>query len=422
MLSRAKVYQLNKNGKWVDQGTGHVSVDYLERSGESVLFVIDEKNKNGTLLMHRISSDDIYRRQEDTTISWRDPEDSTERTLRFQEATGCSYIWDQINAVQLKSRTFSNSQEEVGDSETSVNPTEGDRCEWLSAPQGDTQNSEPNLASFREPHVTADQRAAQSVGDSEQASQAVESRPPSAFTTRSTNFFGFHVNQQHLDLLKPVRDAPQGDTQNSEPNLASFREPHVTADQRAAQSVGDSEQASQAEESRPPWAFTTRSTNFLGFHVNQQHLDLLKSVRDAHPDTFSGLSYSPYIGGMLLDNFAVVLRTLCNTSVSQFKSYYVRTARASVTDFEKLGFKLEWLAPRIEQVYAQRKESNLKLEIEEKQNEIREKQREIEELHSLLGRCKSKLAFLVQEDQNPSETSKPALGRDDSILKGLFAL
>ncbi|PSR97907.1 Serine/threonine-protein phosphatase 4 regulatory subunit like [Actinidia chinensis var. chinensis] len=98
-MQRVKVYRLNDDGKWDDQGTGHVTVDYLERSEELGLFVIGEED-NETLLFHRISSDDIYRKQEDTIISWRDPEYSTELALSFQETTGCSYIWDHICSVQ----------------------------------------------------------------------------------------------------------------------------------------------------------------------------------------------------------------------------------------------------------------------------------------------------------------------------------
>ncbi|EPS74300.1 hypothetical protein M569_00456, partial [Genlisea aurea] len=91
-MQRVKVYRLNEDGKWDDQGTGHVTVDFLERSEHPGLFVIDEED-NETLLLHRISSEDIYRKQEDTIISWKDPECSTEFALSFQETTGCSYIW-----------------------------------------------------------------------------------------------------------------------------------------------------------------------------------------------------------------------------------------------------------------------------------------------------------------------------------------
>ncbi|KAL3508153.1 hypothetical protein ACH5RR_033535 [Cinchona calisaya] len=108
-MQRVKVYRLNDDGKWDDQGTGHVTVDYIERSEELGLFVIDEED-NETLLLHRISSDDIYRKQEDTIISWRDPEYATELALSFQETTGCSYIWDNICNVQrtMQFNTVSN--------------------------------------------------------------------------------------------------------------------------------------------------------------------------------------------------------------------------------------------------------------------------------------------------------------------------
>ncbi|CAM6010193.1 unnamed protein product [Sphagnum balticum] len=98
-LQRVKVYRLNDEGKWDDKGTGHVSVEYLERSEAVGLVVIDEED-NQTLLVHRISADDIYRRQEDTIISWTDPEVATDLALSFQETMGCSFIWDQICNVQ----------------------------------------------------------------------------------------------------------------------------------------------------------------------------------------------------------------------------------------------------------------------------------------------------------------------------------
>ncbi|XP_019440163.1 PREDICTED: uncharacterized protein LOC109345548 isoform X2 [Lupinus angustifolius] len=96
-----EVYRLNDDGKWFDQGIGHVSVDYLERlEGQGqVLFVCGEEN-NETLLLHHITSDDIYRKQQDTVISWRDPEYATELALRFQDPSECSYIWEHICSVQ----------------------------------------------------------------------------------------------------------------------------------------------------------------------------------------------------------------------------------------------------------------------------------------------------------------------------------
>ncbi|XP_027115913.1 uncharacterized protein [Coffea arabica] len=118
-MQRVKVYRLNDDGKWDDQGTGHVTVDYLQRSEELGLFVISEEDDE-TLLVHRISSDDIYRKQEDTIISWRDPEHATELALSFQETTGCSYVWDNICNVQrnmhfntLSNETYHNVNSEL---------------------------------------------------------------------------------------------------------------------------------------------------------------------------------------------------------------------------------------------------------------------------------------------------------------------
>ncbi|KAL3812285.1 hypothetical protein ACJIZ3_013553 [Penstemon smallii] len=118
-MQRVKVYRMTEEGKWDDQGTGHVTVDYLERSEDLGLFVMDEED-NETLLLHRISSDDIYRKQEGTIISWRDPEFSTDLALSFQETTGCSYIWDHICSVQrnmhfssLANETFHNVNSEL---------------------------------------------------------------------------------------------------------------------------------------------------------------------------------------------------------------------------------------------------------------------------------------------------------------------
>ncbi|XP_010558443.1 PREDICTED: serine/threonine-protein phosphatase 4 regulatory subunit 3-like isoform X2 [Tarenaya hassleriana] len=111
-MQRVKVYRLNEDGKWDDRGTGHVTIDYMERTEELGLYVIDEED-NETLLVHHISPEDIYKKQEDTIISWRDPERSTELALSFQETAGCSYVWDQICTVQrnmhfnsLNSETF----------------------------------------------------------------------------------------------------------------------------------------------------------------------------------------------------------------------------------------------------------------------------------------------------------------------------
>ncbi|XP_065864031.1 uncharacterized protein [Euphorbia lathyris] len=106
-----KVHRLNNDGKWDDKGTGRVTVDYLERSEDLGLFVIDEEDNETLLLLHRIIPDGIYRKQEDTIISWKDPEYSSDLALSFKETTWCSYIWDHICNVQ--SRTLDSNFREL---------------------------------------------------------------------------------------------------------------------------------------------------------------------------------------------------------------------------------------------------------------------------------------------------------------------
>ncbi|KAG2597413.1 hypothetical protein PVAP13_5KG256100 [Panicum virgatum] len=105
-MQRVKVYRLADGGRWDDQGTGHVSIEYIEGSKELGLTVLDEED-NETLLAHNITSDDIYRKQEETIISWRDHEAATDLALSFQEAAGCSYIWEHICDIQ-RNLQFSN--------------------------------------------------------------------------------------------------------------------------------------------------------------------------------------------------------------------------------------------------------------------------------------------------------------------------
>ncbi|XP_009384999.2 uncharacterized protein LOC135626966 isoform X1 [Musa acuminata AAA Group] len=110
---RVKVYRLNDEGNWDDQGTGHVRIDYLEGTEDLGLIVVDEE-EDDFLLKHSVSSNDIYTRQEDTIISWKDPEAEAELALSFQEAPGCCYIWDQICEIQRNLHFSSLGDLEVG--------------------------------------------------------------------------------------------------------------------------------------------------------------------------------------------------------------------------------------------------------------------------------------------------------------------
>ncbi|KAL5996362.1 hypothetical protein ACLOJK_026439 [Asimina triloba] len=132
LFQRVKVYHLNDEGKWDDRGTGHVNVDYLEvwffhkklslccelqchknaslrfrkedmvtihRSEDLGLFVLDEED-NDTLLIHRISSDDIYRRQEDL-------ENGSRPTSENIETSGTSHANDEtFHSINSELREF----------------------------------------------------------------------------------------------------------------------------------------------------------------------------------------------------------------------------------------------------------------------------------------------------------------------------
>ncbi|KAF9282356.1 Platinum sensitivity protein [Mortierella alpina] len=66
---------------------------------EGTLVVRSELKEKEVLLSSRIRvGDDLYQRQQDTLIVWS--EDDVDLALSFQEADGCSEIWDDINEVQ----------------------------------------------------------------------------------------------------------------------------------------------------------------------------------------------------------------------------------------------------------------------------------------------------------------------------------
>lgn len=100
-LQRVKVYRLNEEGHWDDNGTGHVSVEYLEQCNSIGLVVISESDHRTSILIHKISKDNSYQRQgDDTIITWTDPEVGTDIALSFQEPRGCNIVWEKMQHIQ----------------------------------------------------------------------------------------------------------------------------------------------------------------------------------------------------------------------------------------------------------------------------------------------------------------------------------
>jgi len=102
---RVKVYELNQNsGSWVDQGTGVVSIKYLQNVLSMGLQVVsDEPDRLGNVVLETkvCVSQDVYRRQGDTIITWTDDYlDKKELALSFQDKDAAQEIWNKLCNIQ----------------------------------------------------------------------------------------------------------------------------------------------------------------------------------------------------------------------------------------------------------------------------------------------------------------------------------
>merc|ERR1719310_2170785 len=88
--NRAKVYCLNEGGQWDDRGTGHAEVQYSPADEAAFVVVLSEEDGNSSLLHARVHMEDIYQRQQETIISWNEPESGVDYALSFQDADGCT--------------------------------------------------------------------------------------------------------------------------------------------------------------------------------------------------------------------------------------------------------------------------------------------------------------------------------------------
>ena len=103
---RVKVYEL-KNNDWYDRGTGFCTGQYAGPQDappdelDARILVVSEEDANRTLLETRITKDDGYQKQQDTLIVWTET-NGVDMALSFQEAEGCSSIWEFVSEVQNK--------------------------------------------------------------------------------------------------------------------------------------------------------------------------------------------------------------------------------------------------------------------------------------------------------------------------------
>lgn len=96
-VHRVKVYKLNQDGHWDDKGTGHVAMERLDGSCPGLVVIADDMQ---TLLIHRVSREDIYQRQHASIMTWSDPSMGTDIALSFQQPTGCNAIWARIEEAR----------------------------------------------------------------------------------------------------------------------------------------------------------------------------------------------------------------------------------------------------------------------------------------------------------------------------------
>lgn len=116
---RVKVYEL-KNNDWYDRGTGfcsgrvltgpNVSPDHLDAH----IVVVSEDEPERALLETRITKDDGYQKQQETLIVWTEA-NGVDMALSFQEAEGCSSIWEFVSDVQSRLAALSGPDDGLSD-------------------------------------------------------------------------------------------------------------------------------------------------------------------------------------------------------------------------------------------------------------------------------------------------------------------
>jgi len=97
---RVKVYVHNKEGQWIDHGTGYISTLFLdnEKQTSGIVLQVRSENDGKTLLESKISTDIVYKKEQDTLIVWS--ENDNNLALSFQLKEGCSDIWQKICEIQ----------------------------------------------------------------------------------------------------------------------------------------------------------------------------------------------------------------------------------------------------------------------------------------------------------------------------------
>ena len=102
-LPRAKVFSLDHQGQWEDQGTGFATIEMLGHAGSVPALVVVSEVDNKSLLVHRLLMEpDFYSVQGDSTIiSWVDQSTQTDIAVSFANSEGCEYIVTYMKQLQI---------------------------------------------------------------------------------------------------------------------------------------------------------------------------------------------------------------------------------------------------------------------------------------------------------------------------------
>ncbi|RIB17482.1 component of IIS longevity pathway SMK-1-domain-containing protein [Gigaspora rosea] len=98
---RVKVYQLSRESEWLDKGTGFCTCLVNEAKDGAYIIVRSEEDTAVLLLNSRIMKDHDYQKQQDTLVVWTEP-NGLDLALSFQEAEGCTEIWEFISDIKVR--------------------------------------------------------------------------------------------------------------------------------------------------------------------------------------------------------------------------------------------------------------------------------------------------------------------------------
>ncbi|KAJ3188852.1 Platinum sensitivity protein [Gaertneriomyces sp. JEL0708] len=98
--SCVKVFVLDAEGKWCDEGTGHVESVFVAPK-EAWCIVVRADSDNSLLMNSTIRTEINYLRQQDTLIVWTEPS-GKDLALSFQEPAGCDDLWDELDMIKKR--------------------------------------------------------------------------------------------------------------------------------------------------------------------------------------------------------------------------------------------------------------------------------------------------------------------------------